>query len=232
MFHKPIDRDFAGVGDRAQVPSNFNQVAQRGILFHFVNSRSIHRPGDGHQWPNVRNVKDIARLKANIFRLIAFDQKIVEIEIGYRRAIAADLNVPQRALCRWAAGNENRIDQSAQRTDGISSRIAGVAHHHYLNGAKAANVDSETEILECFRNLILQVFFQISVVNASHGNLPNLWDIDLSRTVNDNPQGGLNLAPNFDLQFVAWTDNVIAGNLHPVHGRECAGRLNKQRLPE
>ena len=135
--------------------------------------------------------------------------------------------MPQRSLRGGAAGSKNRIDQRAQRTDRVGSRIAGIAHNHYLDGAKPANVCSEIEVLEYLRNLAFQVLFQISIVNAGNGYFSDLRDVNLARTVHDDPQVGLNLAPNPDLQFVAGADDVVAWNLQPIHGRKCAWRLHE-----
>ena len=88
------------------------------------------------------------------------------------------------------------------------------------------------KFLNIFEISRLQMLFQISVVDAGNGYLSNLRDINLARTVHDHSQIGLNLTPNLDLQFVAWADDVITRNLHPVDRRERAWSLHEQRLAE
>ena len=67
MGHESIDRDLAGIGNRAQIAGDFDQVIQRGIVLHLINGGGIHRTGDRHQRSDVWNVDDVARLQADVF---------------------------------------------------------------------------------------------------------------------------------------------------------------------
>ena len=72
-----------------------------------------------------------------------------------------------------------------------------------------------------------EVLLEIAVVESGNRYLPNLRDVDLARTVHDDPQVALNLTPNPNLELVARTDNVVAGDLQQVDGCEGAWRLNE-----
>ncbi len=69
-------------------------------------------------------------------------------------------------------------------------------------------------------------------MHARDGNLPHLRDIDLTGAVDDCAEGGFDLAPDFDLQFVAGADHVITRNLHQVDRLKRAWRLLEKRLPK
>ena len=59
------------------------------------------------------------------------------------------------------------------------------------------------KFLNTFEISLLQMLLQISIVDAGNGNLSDLRDVNLARSIYDDPQVGLYLAPNPDLQFVA-----------------------------
>src|SRR5262250_3018693 len=124
----------------------------------------------------------------------------------------------QRSLWSGAAGGENRIDQGAEGTDGVGSRIAGVADYDDLNRTQPPDIGREVEILEIPGDPCFQVLFQITVVNSRNGDLPDLWSLDL--------------APDLDLQLIARADDVVARNRHQVKRRKRARRQGKQRLSE
>src|ERR1700691_3783023 len=76
------------------------------------------------------------------------------------------------------------------------------------------------------------MLFEVRVMNTGDRYLANLRDVNLTRTVNNYSQVALDLCRDFDLKFVAWANDVVGRNKHPVDWREGAWGLSKQGLSE
>ena len=64
-------------------------------------------------------------------------------------------------------------------------------------------------------------------MNAGHGNLADLRNIDLSRPIHDHSQIRLNLSPYPDLQFVSRPNDVVGRDLLIYGEKVLGGWVNK-----
>src|SRR6202012_4602754 len=93
------------------------------------------------------NKNYVTRQQGDVLRHVAQEQEIVEIEVGYGLSAAPDLDVAQRTLDRRATGGKQSRHQSAERTQRVASRTAGLPHHKHLNRPQLAHLHIQAEAL-------------------------------------------------------------------------------------
>src|SRR5260370_27758682 len=88
-----------------------------------------------------RNEDSVARFEPNVFRPVAMQHQVVKVELHRGLGIPSHLNFAQRTLNARAAGGKERVQNRAERANGIGPRAASLSNHIDLDGAKVAQID-------------------------------------------------------------------------------------------
>src|SRR5579864_7997217 len=196
LHHRTLP--LGGVGETTGV---MNHVSESRMVSQFEDRRIVDAAGHRDQRANRRHVNYVTWQELDIFGLVAIDQQIVKIEVGYGFGITPDLNVAQGAVFGWPARGEERVHQGAQRADGVSSWPLYLAHDVNLHGAQPAHAHAKLEILVITPYLPVEVIVQLFVAQA--GDIENAHSgyVNGSRSIDDGANIGVDLAPSPNHQF-------------------------------
>ena len=77
---------------------------------------------------------------------VAFGDEVVEVDLGKKFAIAAQLNRTHAAICAGSTASEQGVDQGAEAGHRIGAWLACLTHYIHLNTAQASQAGIHIEI--------------------------------------------------------------------------------------
>ena len=157
-------------------------------------------------------------------------QQCVEVEVGDQSACPAQLDVAEGSGRRRTTAGKERVDQSAERTDGVNAGAAGFAGKIHLNGANLPHVDGEVEVAVDPSNRGAQFRIQRRRRHPGDLHLANLRQVNLARAIDAHVGAEIHLSPNPNAQLVARADDIVRGHGNHVQRRERRRNLPKQAL--
>jgi hypothetical protein len=162
-------------------------------------------------------------------RLVAPAQEIVNVEVGEGAIAAAQLDVPHRACRGGPAGGKERIDQRAERADGVRSRLPCASQNEDLDGAKLAHRDIQFEALVEIADGRAEIAVELLVAQSRpRAGFPPSVEKDLAIPVHCHAGIEIDFSPHPYQQLISRTQYVIGGHRNPIHGSKSCGNFIEQ----
>jgi hypothetical protein len=140
---------------------------------------------------------------------VAAHQEIVEIEGGQALAAALDLDVAEAAGRRWPPGAHQRLDHGGQAADAVGARLGNEAGDVHAQAAQLAERDTELEVAEHLRDALADRGRQVGIAHTGHQDRPDARDADAAAAIDQQPQIGIDRAPQCDQDLVAGLDQIV-----------------------
>jgi len=138
-------------------PRVFNHRMEIMFVFELINRRPFHIAGNADERAGYRHKNHVPGLEDDVLGLVAFQQKIVEVERGYQLVVAPQLNTPHRSDIGRSAHHHQRVRNRSERADRVSARFADITQHKDGNRLQRAhgNVDIRPHNLLGLRDQML-----------------------------------------------------------------------------
>ena len=117
--------------------------------------------GYRHLRSNRRDVNHVAGKQGSILGHVAEYQKVVQVKVGDGLPVPSQLNVTQRALDGGAPGGKQRGHQGAERTEGIGTGAAGLAHDKHLDRPQLPHLHLEIEAFVDMTDGVADMFLNL-----------------------------------------------------------------------
>ncbi len=153
-------------------------------------------------------------------RLVAFQQQVVEIELGDNLVAAFELHFSQRALAGRPARGQQRVDEGRERADRVAAGLAHLADDEHLDRAQLAERHHHVEVLEHPRYRAAHAQVEILVTGRRDVDGPDLRNVDAAIAIDCGANIDIDLAPGADHDLVPRTDYVVGWDGHPVQRRK------------
>ncbi len=215
-----------------QAAGELDRLAERRAVAEFVDRRPAHLPRDDCRAGDRGHEDRVALAQLQIFRSVAAQEQIVEIERRHRRAAALELDVTQRADRRHAAAGEQRVGDGRQAADGVRARPLHVADDEDSHRAQLAHGDAGAHADHLPRNAAIDL--RTHPVEREPGDLDRaeLRHVQRAVATHDQQVAGRFLAEQLDGDVVAGTDAVVGGHRYVVGRRERRRHLAEHLVAE
>ncbi len=227
-----LQPDAAFTGHGCFATCQLNEIFDRRRAFQLINAGGVHTAADGRLWTDEGDEDDVAGNKADIVAFVSAQQQVIQIEVHQRFAVALHLNVAQRPVRQWSARGEDRVQQGAERGDGVAARAARLTDNEDLNGAQRSQVRIYREIPIQTRELGVQKAVQFTGRNAGKVHSPQSGHTDNARAVYGKIELLVDLAGKLNSNLIPRPDHVIGAHRNIGHGSKGAWDVGEERSAE
>ena len=194
----------------------------------FVDGRRVD--GTRQRHPRARRLKHqhIAGHQLQVFRLVALDQEIVDIQLGHHAPLAAQRELAHRAVQRRAAGRHHGRQQRRLAGQGVDAGALRRPDHEHRHAAQLAQGHVEGEVGVQAADLCAQVPLEFRRFHASHVEAAHLGQADLAIAVDRAAVVDIDRTPGPNHQFVARADAVVGRHRHVAQPAGPVGRFGEE----
>ena len=126
------------VGVARESAGIFEQRAHALVFLHFVEHRALHLSCDVHHAVVGLHDDEIIVGQADVARLLAVEDIVIDIDRRYEFVVAIDLDVAQRSDVADALGHVERVEHGGEGGQRDGARRIHLAHHVHGDGARVA----------------------------------------------------------------------------------------------
>ena len=194
IFNDPFHLHLLRVGAGNDAAGQFKKMLQVESVFEFINRRPFDVAGNADQRTGDGYKNHIARLQDDIFGLVAFQEKIIQVEFGHDPVFSAQFHASHRADGRRTARQHERIGNGCQCADRIRAGTFNIAQNKNGNrpGGPHGNINIRSYNLFGFRN---EVFGHFTEGHARHLHGTDIGNRDFAVPVHHERELGAHPPP-------------------------------------
>ena len=216
------DAHHLGIGVAGEAAGVVDDVLQRLARLYLVVHRALHVAFHLNQLLVRRDAHHVALLQADVARLLAAEQVIVDVDRSHAFAVAEHLYVAQRTDVVDAAGVVEGVEDRGKGREGESSRRGHLAHDVHLYGAHLPQLQRSVGTRVGQASVFAREFVLDYLIGLLYGVAAEVDGAELRHHYGAFGGDGLAyvlliLSPDVDDDLVAGAEAVVlrGGDVHP-----------------
>ena len=208
-FRVGIARETAGI---------FQQRADALVFLHFVVHRTLHLTRDFHQTVVGLDDDEVVVGEADVARLLAVEDIVIDIDRRNEFVVAIDLDVTQRTDVADAVGHIEGVEHRGEGRQRVGSGRFHLVHHVHGDGARLSDGEFHPTALIAASQRRTQA--RVGLFYGHSANIHGSETIDVHVSVGTHRRFNLlgRRAVNVDIDGIARAENVVLRCRH-VHRR-------------
>ncbi len=228
----PLEQGAIQMGRGQEPAGHLDEPSRAHALVDLVDGRALHLAANAHAGPGRRHEEHVHGLQAHVAGAVAAKEHVVEIQLAHQFAAALELDVSQTADLAHAAAGKEGVAHGRQAAEHVVARLHHVAEDEDLDGAQTPHGDGHLGADEAVLHVLLQLLAQLAEAEPGHGDGSELGKVDETVAVHHGTRGGLLLAEETDVQFIAGADEVARRDGDVGGRREGAGHGAEEIVAE
>ncbi len=203
--------------------------AQRLVArLQFIDRRRVDRAMHRDPRPGRMEHDDVAGGQLHVLRLVALNQKLVDVELGDDLPVASQSDLAHRSVRPRPAGRHDRRQQRRLARQRIDAGTLRRPDDEYLHRAQLAERHVEVEVGVQAPDLRAQMALEVGGLDAGHREAADARQVQQAVAIDRGAVVDVDRAPCTDQHLVARPDDVVSRHGHIVDRCEAVQRIGKE----